>query len=171
MNEKFGSKTLDELLLPSIRVAERGFGVSEIIAGAWQGTEERLREHKFSAKTYLIDDEQGDTQTRRAPRFGEWFQNPRLAATYRKLADAVTSADSAQGAVDEFYRGSIAKEIVAFSDKHGGCLSLQDFADHRSEWVEPVASSYRGFDVWQIPPPGQGIATLQILNILEQFDV
>jgi gamma-glutamyltranspeptidase/glutathione hydrolase len=125
-----------------------------------------LKKHRHSAATYLVDGE-------RAPACGELFRNQRLADTMRALADAVERDDkkSAKAAADVFYRGFVANEIVEFSRANGGLLSHADFADHRSSVVEPVSSSYRGYDVWQIPPPAQGIATLQILNIVEQFDV
>src|SRR4029077_5515690 len=72
---------------------------------------------------------------------------------------------------DAFYKGRLAKEIVAFSDKNGGLFSVKDFADHTSTWVEPVGTTYRGHEVWELPPPGQGIAVLQMLNILEGYDL
>src|ERR671918_623748 len=76
-----------------------------------------------------------------------------------------------EGGRDAYYKGEIAAKIVALSDKVGGLFSLKDFADHKSEWVEPVKTTYRGYDVWEIPPPGQGIAALQMLNLLEPHDL
>src|SRR5262249_50899163 len=97
-----------------------------------------------------------------APRVGGLFKNPYLARSYRLIAE---------GGRDAFYKGPIAKEIVTFSDQHGGLFSLSDFVDNRPTWVEPVKTHYRGVDVWEIPPPGQGIATLQLLNTLKTYDL
>lgn len=154
LRNRFGTKPLAELLAPAIRYAEEGFPVSEIIAGHWAGTEAAFKEWPDSAATWLIDG--------RRPRVGELFRNPNLAATYRLIA--------AQGR-DAFYRGPIAQQIVAFSEAHGGKFSLRDFADHTSEWTPPVSTNYRGYDVWELPPNGQGIAVLEMLNILEAYDV
>src|SRR5581483_10197769 len=93
---------------------------------------------------------------------GDVFQNPALARTLREIA---------KGGRDAFYKGRAAREIVAFSDKHGGLFSLKDFAEHASVWVEPVRTTYRRHEVWELPPPGQGIAVLQMLNILEAYDL
>jgi gamma-glutamyltranspeptidase / glutathione hydrolase len=154
LRERFGTLTFAEILESSIDYAENGFPVSEIIARSWAGSEKSLSEWPDSAKTYLP---QG-----RAPKEGEIFKNPRLAGTYRAIAS--------EGR-DAFYRGSIARQIVAFSQANGGYFTMKDFEDHTSEWIDPVSTNYRGYDVWELPPNGQGIAALQILNILEQFDV
>jgi gamma-glutamyltranspeptidase/glutathione hydrolase len=145
---------LGQLLEASIRYAEEGFPVSEIIARSWGGAVEPLQQWPDSAKTYLIDG--------RAPEEGELFRNPYLAATYRTMAE--------EGA-EAFYKGDIAEKIVAFSKSNGGYFSLRDFSDHTSTWVEPVSTNYRGYDVWELPPNGQGIAALEILNILEGYDL
>lgn len=155
LKDRFGTMSFEELLAPSIETAEEGFPVTEVIAGSWRGSVGRLKEWPDSVATFLVDG-------KRAPKFGEVFKNPNLAETYRKIA-----ADGA----DAFYRGSIAKEIVAFSEQNGGFLSMKDFLEHESDWVEPVSTNYRGYDVWELPPNGQGIAALEILNILEQHDV
>ena len=155
LTKRFGTKPWSELLAASIKTAEEGFPVTEVIAGEWAGAAARLREWPDSANTLLLDG-------KRAPRFGEVFRNPRLAATYRRLA--------AEG-VDAFYRGDIARSIVAFSESHGGYFSLRDFSEHTSDWIEPVSTNYRGYDVWELPPSGQGIAVLQMLNVLEKFDL
>jgi gamma-glutamyltranspeptidase/glutathione hydrolase len=154
LSKRFGSRPLGELLEPSIRYAEEGFPVTEVIGGYWIRAEEKLRPDPDAAKTYLIDG--------RAPKAGTLFRNPNLAQSYRAIA---------QGGRDAFYRGSIAKEIVAYSDRMGGLFSDRDFADHTSTWIEPVSTNYRGYDVWELPPPGQGIAALQMLNMLEGYDV
>jgi gamma-glutamyltranspeptidase/glutathione hydrolase len=98
----------------------------------------------------------------KAPRAGDVFKNPSLARSYREIA---------QHGRDGYYKGRIAREIVNFSASNGGLFTQQDFTDHTSSWVEPVSTNYRGYDVWEIPPPGQGIATLQMLNILEGYDL
>ncbi len=155
LQERFGSRTLAENLQPAIQLAEEGFAVTEVIASYWRSAESRLRQWPDSAATFLIDGQ-------RAPRFGEVFRNPNLAQTYRLIAE--------QGAA-AFYDGPIAEQLVAFSRQQGGFFSIEDFREHRSDWVEPVSTNYRGYDVWQLPPNGQGIAVLQMLNILEGYDV
>ncbi|MFV1966317.1 MAG: gamma-glutamyltransferase [Pirellulaceae bacterium] len=155
LHSRFGKRKLSEILAPAIATAEEGFPVTEIIAENWRGSEERLSQWPDSASTFLVDG-------KRAPRFGEVFRNPDLAASYRKIAEDGAAA---------FYRGAIAQEIVAFSQANDGLLRLRDFEQHTAEWVEPVSASYRGFDVWELPPNGQGIAALEMLNILEQHDV
>ena len=154
LRKRFGTRTLAQLLEPTIRYADDGFPVSPVIAGYWKGGATRLRRHPDAAKTYLIDD--------RAPQTGDVFKNPYLARSYRLIADKGR---------DAFYKGEIARAIVDFSDKNGGLFSLKDFEDHTSTWVEPVSTTYRGYEVWEIPPPGQGIAVLQMLNLLEAYDL
>jgi gamma-glutamyltranspeptidase/glutathione hydrolase len=153
LRRKFGTMSFEQTLGPSIRYAEEGFPVTEVIGGYWKGAES-LDRYPDTAKTYLIDG--------KAPRAGDRFKNPYLAKTYREIA---------RNGRDSFYKGRIAKEIVAFSDKHGGLLADKDFTEHTSTWLDPVSTRYRGHDVWQIPPPGQGIAVLQMLNILEGYDL
>ena len=155
LNDRFGSMALKELLAPSILTAREGFPVSEVIAHYWKVSAPSLAQYPGSAKTYLIDDH-------RPPSTGEIFRLPQLAASYQLIAE--------QGA-DAFYRGRIAKEIVAYSEEIGGLFSLQDFEDHQATWVDPVSTNYRGFDVWELPPSGQGIAALQMLNLIEAYDV
>jgi gamma-glutamyltranspeptidase/glutathione hydrolase len=155
LNKRFGTKQLAQLLAPSIETAEEGFPVSEIIASAWNQTAPLLAAWPDSAATYLLEG-------RRAPQYGEVFKNPRLAASYRLIAQQGPSA---------FYTGDLARRIVDFSHREGGYLELADFAEHRADWVEPVSTTYRGYEVWQLPPNGQGLAVLQILNLLEPFDL
>jgi gamma-glutamyltranspeptidase / glutathione hydrolase len=157
LHGKFGSIPLKDLLAPSIEYAEKGFPVSEVIAGYWRSAE-KMRDPGMR-ETFLISD---GTAKPHSPRAGELFKNPQLANSYRQIA---------AGGRDAYYKGEIAEKIVAFSDKVGGLFSLKDFADHKSEWVHPVKANYRGYDVWEIPPPGQGIAALQMLNLLEPHDV
>lgn len=152
LRKKFGSMSFEQILDPTIRYAEEGFPVTEVIADYWRGAEGM--QHPDAAKTYLVDG--------RAPRAGEVFKNPNLARSYRDIAR--------QGR-DAFYKGRIAKEIVAFSEKNGGLFSMKDFEDHTSTWGDPVSTTYRGYEVWELPPPGQGIAALQMLNILERYDL
>jgi len=154
LRERFGTKPFHELLVRAIRAAEFGFPVAEVIAGYWKGAETSLAKYEHSANTYLVDG--------RAPRFGEIFRNQRLGKSYRKIA---------AGGANAFYEGEIAKEIVAYSEAHGGYFTMQDFADHESTWVEPVSTNYRGYEVWELPPNGQGIAALQMLNLIEPHDV
>lgn len=154
LRARFGTKPLAELFAPSIAAAEEGFPVAEVIAGYWKSSEAALAKFPDSAATYLIDG--------RAPAFGDVMKNPRLAATYRAIAE---------GGSDAFYKGEIARKIVAFSERNGGYFSLRDFADHTSDWIEPVSTNYRGYDVWELPPPGQGISVLQMLNLIEPHDV
>jgi len=155
LHSKFGKKKMAEVLEPAIALAEKGFPVSPVIAGYWAKTEQSFLPWKDSQATFLIDG-------KRAPRTGDKFRNPRLAETYRRIA---------QFGPDHFYRGPIAQAIVEFSERHGGYFSLEDFANHTNEWVEPVSTNYRGYDVWQIPPNGQGLAVLQMLNVLERYDL
>ncbi len=152
--KRFGTMKLGQVLEPTVRYAEDGFPVTEVIAGYWRGGERTLGRSPDAARTYLPGG--------RAPRAGEVFKNPNLAKSYRTLAAAGR---------DAFYKGRLAKEIVAFSDKVGGLFSLRDFEETASTWVDPVGTTYRGHEVWQIPPPGQGIAVLQMLNILEGYDL
>lgn len=154
LNRRFGSRPLGELLQPAIRTAEEGCPVPQIIAGYWKDAEKSLLECPDTAATYLIDG--------RTPRCGEVFRNTHLAATYRTIVDAGTEA---------FYRGEIARKIVEYSRQNGGFLTMEDFADHKSEWVEPVSTDYRGYRIWELPPNGQGIAVLQMLNLLELYDI
>ncbi len=154
LRKRFGSMNFADILGPSIRYAEDGFPVSEVISDSWVRAEEMLKQHGDTARTYLID--------RRSPRPGQVFKNPNLARTYKEIAS--------QGR-DAFYKGRVAETIVRFSEKHGGLFTLDDFAKHTSTWYEPVSANYRGYDVWQLPPAGQGIATLQMLNILEGYEL
>jgi len=154
MSDMFGRLPIRDLLQPAINYARDGFPVTEVIAYYLDRGTQALKDFPNIKETYMPNG--------KAPAKGEVFKNPRLANTLDKIA---------KGGRNEFYRGSIAKSIDAFMKSHGGFLSYDDLARHNSEWVEPVSSSYRGYDVWELPPNGQGIATLQILNILEGFDL
>jgi gamma-glutamyltranspeptidase/glutathione hydrolase len=157
LRRKFGTRSFKQLLAPAISYAENGAPVPEVIAGYWRSVE-RMKDPGMR-ETFLIPDGMGGL---RSPRVGDVFKNPHLARSYRLIAE--------QGR-DAFYKGEIAAKIVALSDRVGGLFTLKDFADHKSEWVEPVKTSYRGYDVWEIPPPSQGIAALQMLNLLEPYDL
>jgi gamma-glutamyltranspeptidase/glutathione hydrolase len=155
LRSRFGTRPLAELLQPAIVAAEEGVPVPEVIAGAWKSSEKALKAWPDSAAAFLIDGE-------RAPQEGEIMKLPRMAASLRAIAC---------GGRDAFYKGEIARKIVAFSEQNGGYFSLADFADHTDDWIEPVSTSYRGYDVWELPPNGQGIAALQMLNLLEPYDL
>lgn len=152
LRRKFGTRSFKELLAPSIEYAENGVPVPEVIARYWRSAETNTDDD--FRRVYLING--------RAPREGELFKNPALASTYRLIAN--------EGR-DAFYKGTIAERLVAFSEKKGGLFTRDDFTRHRSEWVEPVKTTYRGYEVWELPPPGQGIAVLQMLNLLEPHDI
>lgn len=154
LRDRFGTREFTELLAPAIKHAEEGFPVSEIIASSWAASVDGLIDWPDSAATYLIDG--------RAPAVGEIFRNPNLAASYRAIAE---------GGREAFYAGEIAHEIVTFSENNGGYFSLKDFDDHTSEWVEPVSTTYRDFQIWELPPNGQGIAALEMLNLLEPYNI
>lgn len=154
LHKRFGRLPMQKILSPAISYAREGFPVSELIAYYWQRNAVRLKQYEGFADVFMPNG--------KAPSKGEIFRNPYLANTYELIA--------LKGR-DEFYKGSIAKAIDEYMKRNGGFLSYEDLATHKSEWVEPVSSSYRGYDVWELPPNGQGIATLQILNILEQFDI
>lgn len=151
---RFGTKPFSDLLNPSISYAESGFPVTQVIASYWERSADRLRKWPTSVATYLPNNQ--------APAEGEVFRNPQLAATYRAIAE---------DGRDAFYTGDIAKKIVAFSEANGGYFSMKDFVDHTSDWIDPVSTNYRGYDVWELPPNGQGIAALEILNLIEPHDV
>ena len=149
-----GSKKLSEVLQAAIRHAEDGFPVAELTAEQWKESEARLKADQGGAINYLTNG--------RAPKAGEIFRNPRMAATLKRIA--------AQGA-DYYYQGEIAEKIVRCSEKLGGLFTLRDFADHQSDWVEPIAADYRGYDIYEMPPTTQGFVALEMLKILEGFDL
>ena len=152
--DAYGTMKLADVLQSAIQYCEEGFPVAELTAESWQESENRLKTDEGGAANYLVNG--------RAPKAGEIFKNPRMGKTLRRIAD--------DGA-DVFYRGDIAKKIVSCSEKKGGHFTLKDFADHRSDWVEPITANYRGYDVYELPPATQGLATLEMLKILEGFDL
>ncbi len=157
LHQKFGTKPMTDILAPAIDYAEKGFPLTELIAWYMQRTIPFFESKGFPniQETYKVQN--GGT----LPNEGEIYKNPYLANTYRKIAE---------GGRDAFYKGDIAKTIGKFIKEQGGFLSAKDLAAHKSEWVEPVSINYRGYDVWELPPNGQGIAALQMLQILEGFD-
>ena len=154
LHDRYGRMPMSEILAPAVEYARKGFPVSEVIAYYMSRGEPHYAEYPNFAETYMPGG--------RVPRKGEMFSNPRLADTYEAIA---------AGGRDEFYKGDIARKIDAFMTEQGGLLRYEDLANHRSEWVTPVSTNYRGWDVYELPPSGQGIAALQILNILEEYDI
>jgi gamma-glutamyltranspeptidase/glutathione hydrolase len=152
---KFGNLPIKDVFSPAIQYAEEGFPLTEVIANYWQNSVAELSKQPGGFRDTF-------TLNGRAPNKGELFRNPDLANTYRLLAEHGR---------DAFYKGSIADQIDAFFQGHGGYLRKLDLETHTSTWIEPVSTNYRGFDVFELPPNGQGIAALQILNILEAYDL
>jgi gamma-glutamyltranspeptidase / glutathione hydrolase len=151
--ERHGTISLADAMAPAIRFAEDGFPVSPIVAEDWASQVNALSGNEGAAATFLVGGE-------RAPEAGEWFRNPDYAETLRRIA--------AEGP-ELLYGGALGRELVEGLDALGGFLTLEDLANHRSTWVEPVSVPFRGVRVWQIPPPTQGLAALQMLRILEPF--
>ncbi len=154
LHKKFGKLPMSAILAPAIKYAEEGFPVTEVIAYYLERSARILGRFPNFKETFMVNG--------RMPRKGEIFRNPDLANTYRKIS---------QGGRNAFYKGEIARIIAAYIKEQGGFLTLEDLASHTSEWVEPVSTNYRGYDIWQLPPNTQGIAALQMLNILEGFDI
>jgi gamma-glutamyltranspeptidase/glutathione hydrolase len=154
LHGKFGSLPMADILAPAINYAREGFPVSELIAWYMDRSVPILSKFPGFAETYMPN---GQT-----PRKGEIFQNPNLANTLEQIAKGGRAA---------FYEGDIARTIAQYMKENGGFLTYEDMKNHRSEWVEPVSTNYRGYDVWELPPNGQGIAALQMLNILEAYDI
>ena len=153
-NQKFGKLDFARLLQPAIHYAEQGYAITPVIALNWKDSEKLLAATPEAGAAYLVDG--------KAPPAGTIHRQPDLARSLRSVAERGR---------DAFYLGEIAQEIVRFSDTHDGLFTLDDFANHESEWVQPITSTYRGYDVFEIPPNGQGITTLMALNILAQTDV
>ena len=154
LHEKFGNIKMSEILKPTIEYAENGFPMTELVAYYMNLSSKRFKDYPNFASTYMING--------RTPKKGEIFKNPFLASTLKEIAKKGRKV---------FYSGTIAKSIAKFIKSQGGFLSEEDLKSHISKWVEPVSTNYRGYDVWELPPNGQGIAALQILNILEGFDL
>ncbi len=154
LHARFGKLPMRKVLAPAIGYAERGFPLTEVIAHYWALSVPRLAKFPGFSEQFTRDG--------RAPAKGEIWRNPNLARTLDRIA---------RGGRDAFYKGEVARIIGDYFKAQGGFLSAEDLAAHRGEWVEPVSTNYRGYDVWELPPNGQGIAALQMLNILEGFDL
>src|SRR5687767_1152141 len=154
LHGKFGKLPMKDLLQPAIAYARDGFPVTEVIAEGWALNARNLQKYPGFAEVFMPNG--------RAPAKGEVFRNPHLANTLAAIAE---------GGRDAFYKGDIAKRIESYMRANGGYLTAADLADHHSEWVEPVSTNYRGYDVWELPPNTQGVAALQMLNILEAYDL
>jgi gamma-glutamyltranspeptidase/glutathione hydrolase len=154
MHKKFGTLPLSTILQPAIDYAEKGFPVTELIGYYLERSSVAFQKYPNFADTYMPNG--------KALKKGDIFKNPYLANTYRLIA---------KNGRDGFYKGEVAQTIAKFMQEQGGFLSEKDLADHQSEWVEPISTNYRGYDVWELPPNGQGTAVLQMLNILEMYDI
>jgi len=154
MHELFGLLPMNDILQPAINYAREGFPVSEVVAFYLDRGTKILQKYPNIEQVYMPGG--------KAPVKGEVFRNPLLANTLERIV---------KGGRDEFYRGSIARDIAAFMKEQGGFLTYDDMSRHHSEWIEPVSTLYRGYEVWELPPNCQGITALQILNILEGYDI
>ena len=154
LHGRYGQLPMQQVLAPAIAYAREGFPVSEYIAYLFAIYEDRLGHFPGFADTFMPGGH--------VPKKGEVFKNPRLANTLEAIAE---------GGRDVFYKGDIARRIDAYMTEQGGLLRYEDLAAHESEWITPVSTNYRGWDVYELPPNGQGIAALQILNILEGYDI
>jgi len=154
LHGRYGRLPMSDILAPAIAYARKGFPVSEVIAYYMSRSVEAREQFPGFTDIFMPDGQM--------PQKGEMFRNPRLASTYEAIAE---------GGRDVFYKGDIAKKIDAYMTEQGGLLRYEDLAAHHSEWITPVSTNYRGWDVYELPPNGQGIAALQILNILESYDI
>ena len=152
LSSEHGKLPLSEILKPAIYYAENGFPVSEVIAGGWKRSEEMLSSHPNSKATFLVDGE--------APGAGEIFRNPDLAASLKRIAESGR---------DGYYKGATAEAILAISEEEGGVFTAADLIEFEPEWVEPIKTSYRGWNVYEIGPNTQGIAALMMLNLMERY--
>ena len=154
LHKKFGLMDFNLLFKNAIEYAEKGFPVTEVVAYYLKLSSENFINYPNFKKTWMPDG--------KIPSKGEIFKNPNLASTYKKIA-------SSYG--EDFYKGTIANEIVNFINNQGGYFSLEDLSNFKPEWIDPVSTNYRGYDIWELPPNGQGIAALQMLNILENYNL
>jgi gamma-glutamyltranspeptidase/glutathione hydrolase len=152
LRQRFGTLPFSTLLAPAIWYADHGFPVAEVTAGLWARSQAFLASHPSSAHTYLMDG--------RTPRAGQVFRNPDLASSLRRIA---------QNGREGYYTGPTAQAILSIVHEQGGTMTASDLADFRAEWVEPISTTYRGWRVYEIPPNGQGIAALGMLNVMERF--
>ncbi len=154
LHNRFGKLPLDQVLAPAIRHARDGFAVTQVISRGWRAGATALHEQPGFSETYMPGGH--------APHHGETFCNPALAGSLEKVAT---------GGREAFYRGDIAHSFDAFMRKIGGYVRYEDLADQHSEWVEPISVNYRGYDVWELPPNGQGVVALEMLQLLKGFDL
>ena len=154
LHEKFGKLEFKSLFEPTIEYAKKGFPVTELIAYYLDRSKERFEDYPNFKEVWMKDG--------KMPAKGEIFKNPQLAETLEIIAEKGR---------DGFYEGHIANTMADFIQSQGGFLTYEDISSFHSEWTPPVSSNYRGYDVWELPPNGQGIAALQILNILENYDI
>ena len=154
LHEKFGKIKMRDILSPTIKYAEDGFPVSELVSYYMKNASNNFKKYPNFKETYYINDS--------TPKKGQIFKNPDLAKTLRVIAKKGKKG---------FYEGEVANSIANFIQDQGGFLSYDDLKNHKSEWIDPVSTNYRGYDVWELPPNGQGIAALQILNLLEAYDI
>jgi gamma-glutamyltranspeptidase / glutathione hydrolase len=154
LHQRFGRLRMGDVLAPTIAYARDGHPVAHTVAYYWARSVPLLSGFPGFTEQFTVDG--------RAPRTGEVWKNPHLAKTLEQIA---------RRGRDAFYKGDIARTIARYMQEQGGLLTYEDLAAHRSEWVDPVSASYRGYDVWELPPNTQGIAALQILNILEGYDL
>jgi gamma-glutamyltranspeptidase / glutathione hydrolase len=152
--EKYGTMKLADVLRPAIGIAEEGYPVTPIIAQDWQHNVDVLRQNGGASATFLIDGH--------APSAGEWFRNPDLARTFRRIAE---------GGPGVLYGGDLGRDIVAGLDSLGGYLTLDDLKNQQVRWVDPMSVDYEGYTVWELPPAGQGVAALEMLEMLKGFDL
>ncbi|MGE5084140.1 MAG: gamma-glutamyltransferase [Acidobacteriota bacterium] len=152
LHERFGLLPWKDLFTPAIFYAENGFAVQELIGSDWQGSAPKLKQDSESRRVFLMNDQ--------APSMGQIFKNPDLAKALRLIA---TSGPQA------FYSGEIAQAILATEHEFGGAMAADDLKEFSGEWVEPISTTYRGWTVYELPPNGQGMAALEMLNIMEQF--
>jgi len=148
LHNKFGKLPMSEILTPAIDYANNGFPLTELIAYYWGSSARVLKRFPGFEEIFMVDG--------KAPKKGEVFKNPYLAKTLELIG---------KEGRDVFYKGEIAEKIVSYVKEQGGFLSMKDFDDHTSEWVEPISTNYRGYDVWELPPNGQGTAVLQMHSI------
>lgn len=154
LHDRFGKIKMNEILSPAIKYAESGFPVTELVSYYMRNASEIFEAYPNFKETYYINNS--------TPLKGQIYRNPNLANTLKIIAKEGRSG---------FYEGKIAKTISKFIKQQGGFLSYDDLKNHKSEWIEPVSTNYRGYDIWELPPNGQGIAALQILNLLEGYDI
>ena len=153
--ERYGTMTLAQVLEPAIGLADQGFPVTPIIAEDWENQVAKLRRDEGARATFLIGGE-------RSPAAGEWFRNPDLASSLRQVAN---------GGPDAFYKGALGRTVAEGLQKLGGFITVDDLARHQVEWVEPISAPFHGYRMYQLPPPNQGIAALQMLRLLDGYDL